>query len=214
MDDPVYIDNIQPDPEGLDFESLRREGLSLLQGLSGMSWTDYNLHDPGVTILEVLCYALTDLVYRAEFEVADFLTDKNGSIDFNERVLFRPQDIFPSQAITLNDYRKLIFDSIPEIDNVWITPVKPSPSTLQNADSQGLYCISVLPAELTDADTKNELDRHEMIKEVREIFAANRNLCEDLMQVQIVEPKYYNLHGMIEIGLILLNPNVALRGQG
>ena len=66
MTDPVYIERIQPDPEGLDFNGLKRKGLKLLQKLSGKAWTDYNLHDPGVTILEVLCYALTDLVYRTE----------------------------------------------------------------------------------------------------------------------------------------------------
>jgi len=27
-------------------------------------WTDANVHDPGVTVLEVLCYALTDLPHR------------------------------------------------------------------------------------------------------------------------------------------------------
>ena len=57
----------------LSFESLRSEGIRLAQALSGNSWTDYNLHDPGVTILELLCYALTDLVYRADFRVADHL---------------------------------------------------------------------------------------------------------------------------------------------
>ena len=41
------------------FELLKREGLRLLQEMSGSLWPDYNLHDPGVTILEQLCYALT-----------------------------------------------------------------------------------------------------------------------------------------------------------
>ena len=27
-------------------------------------WTDTNAHDPGVTVLEVICYAITDLQYR------------------------------------------------------------------------------------------------------------------------------------------------------
>ena len=47
MTDPVHISKIQPDPEGLDFESLKQEGIKLLQDLSGKTWTDYNLHDPG-----------------------------------------------------------------------------------------------------------------------------------------------------------------------
>jgi hypothetical protein len=29
-------------------------------------WTDTNEHDPGITVLEVLCYAITDLQYRSD----------------------------------------------------------------------------------------------------------------------------------------------------
>ncbi len=203
MTDPVYIERIQPDPEGLDFNGLKRKGLKLLQKLSGKAWTDYNLHDPGVTILEVLCYALTDLVYRTEFEVADFLTGEDELIDFEEQALFRPQDIFPSQAVTRDDYRKLIFDSVPEIDNVWITPVQPSPSTEQNPDPPGLYRISVMLAETaqeTKANTEKVPDPQQIKDRVKRLFNANRNLCEDLKQVKIIEPKYYALKGDIEIG--------------
>lgn len=203
MTDPVHISKIQPDPEGLDFESLKQEGIKLLQDLSGKTWTDYNLHDPGITILEVLCYALTDLVYRTGFEVADFLTGRDGSIDFENQALFRPQDIFPSQAITINDYRKLIYDSTPEIDNVWITPVGRPPATGHHDHPQGLYCISLMLAEVAlspDENTQNESKRRQIKADVRRLFTANRNLCEDLMQVKIVEPDYYALQGVIEIG--------------
>lgn len=37
-------------------------------------WTDYNIHDPGITILEALCYALTDIAYRAGWDINDLLT--------------------------------------------------------------------------------------------------------------------------------------------
>ena len=120
MDKPVYIEKIGPDPDGLDFFSLKREGITHLQNLCGKAWTDYNLHDPGVTILEQLCYALTDMAYRTEFDLADYLTAKNGSINFERQALYRPQDIFPSQPVTINDYRKIFFDLEPSINNVWI----------------------------------------------------------------------------------------------
>ena len=66
----TYIEKKSPDAAGPDFAALRTEGIRLLQELCGRSWTDYNLHDPGVTILEQLCYALTDLMYRAELRAA------------------------------------------------------------------------------------------------------------------------------------------------
>lgn len=202
MDDPVYIEKNLPDPDGLDFDGLKQKGIELLQKLSGKAWTDYNLHDPGVTILEVLCYALTDLVYRTDFKVADFLTSEDRSIDFETQALFRPRDIFPSQAVTQNDYRKLIFDSISEIDNVWITPVGLSSSTKYNGHPQGLYCISVMPAETVQRPDNNinESEQRPIKDLVRDLFAAKRNLCEDLMEVEIVKPDCHSLHGTIEIG--------------
>ena len=52
----------KPDlPIELNWQALREEGLRHIRAMSGELWTDHNLHDPGITILELLCYALTDL---------------------------------------------------------------------------------------------------------------------------------------------------------
>ena len=37
------------------------------QKFSGEKWTDYNYHDPGITLLEQICYAITDLGYKSNF---------------------------------------------------------------------------------------------------------------------------------------------------
>ena len=76
------INRNQSDPDGLDFDTLRKEAIGYVQDLCGDTWTDYNLHDPGVTILEQACYGLTDLSYRSGFVVADYLTAETGSIDY------------------------------------------------------------------------------------------------------------------------------------
>ena len=47
-----------------DYEHFHREGIELLQRFSGGVWTDYNEHDPGVTILENLAYTLTELSFK------------------------------------------------------------------------------------------------------------------------------------------------------
>ncbi|MFH1373538.1 MAG: hypothetical protein ABII79_07080, partial [bacterium] len=60
----------------LDHKQLFALGLEYVKNLAGRVWTDYNVHDPGITILELLCYALTDLSYRASFPVADLLAIK------------------------------------------------------------------------------------------------------------------------------------------
>ena len=86
------------------FESLRAQGVRLTQALSGHTWTDYNLHDPGVTILEQLCYALTDLVYRADFPVADhLLAPGEEEIDYAGLSLHPPAEAFPSRATSASD---------------------------------------------------------------------------------------------------------------
>ncbi len=107
-----HIKRIRTDPDGLDFETLRKEAIHTVQDLCGEIWTDYNLHDPGVTILEQLCYGLTDLSYRSGFEIQDYLTDKRNVIDYERQALFSPEEIFPSTAVTEIDYQKILFDAV------------------------------------------------------------------------------------------------------
>jgi len=57
----------------MDYPALRSEALALLGRLSGSQWSDHNIHDPGITILEQLCFAITDLAYRTEFPIEDLV---------------------------------------------------------------------------------------------------------------------------------------------
>lgn len=133
------IPRIRIDPDGLDFETLRREAIGKIQELSGNIWTDYNLHDPGVTILEQLCYGLTDLSYRSGFAVPDYLVNEKGTIDYQQQALFSPEEILPSAAVTEIDYQKVLYDAIPEIDYVWLEPS----ATDENSLTNGLYTVFV-----------------------------------------------------------------------
>ncbi len=51
-------------PSDYDIYALREKGISLIQKLSGSTWTDHNLHDPGITILEQICFAIADISYQ------------------------------------------------------------------------------------------------------------------------------------------------------
>lgn len=134
-----HIKRIRTDPDGLDFETLRKEAIHTVQDLCGEIWTDYNLHDPGVTILEQLCYGLTDLSYRSGFEVQDYLTDKRNVIDYERQALFSPEEIFPSSTVTEIDYQKILFDAIPETDYIWLEPYRVE----DGSGIEGLYTIFV-----------------------------------------------------------------------
>src|SRR5664279_2347522 len=105
-------------PEYLDFNTIRSDSIAYLGELTGAIWTDYNEHDPGITILEMLCYAMLDLNYRGKFPVADILARNPGdtSPDTN---FFTAAKILGCNPLTITDYRKLLID-IDGVKNAWL----------------------------------------------------------------------------------------------
>ncbi len=66
MSDTLTISTQKPTDIAFDYEELRKTGIRHIENLASQIWTDYNIHDPGITSLEILCYALTDLSYRTQ----------------------------------------------------------------------------------------------------------------------------------------------------
>ena len=66
-------------PEALNFQVLKELGLETIIQTGSQQWTDYNEHDPGITILEILTLAATDLSYRTTFSIEDILTTKTNT---------------------------------------------------------------------------------------------------------------------------------------
>lgn len=95
-----------------DFAKLREEAIELVQKLSGEIWTDYNVHDPGVTILEQIVFALTELGYRTGFDVKDYLTSVDGHIDYESQALYEPSLVMQPFPVTLNEYAKFFESQI------------------------------------------------------------------------------------------------------
>ncbi|MGN6531228.1 MAG: hypothetical protein ACTHK0_05705 [Ginsengibacter sp.] len=115
----VFISKSKPATSGQDYSFLREAGIGYVQSLSSDIWTDYNIHDPGITILEVLAYAITDLSARANKPVNDLLASKPNSLDA-EKDFFSAAEILPCSPVTANDFRKLLIDH-PDIQNAWLT---------------------------------------------------------------------------------------------
>jgi hypothetical protein len=106
-----------------DYDFLRDKGLEYIQSLSGDIWSDHNLHDPGITTLEILSYALTDLGYRTGFSITDLLTEKNGKIAPPDKSgLFPAHEVLPTSPLTIFDYRKLLL-KIEGVRNAWLKPL-------------------------------------------------------------------------------------------
>jgi hypothetical protein len=135
-------------PDYLDFQKLRQQGIAHCQALASDLWTDFNLHDPGLTILEVLCYALTDLGYRANLPIADLVARSSQRKQEDQALaggdgkplddnFFTAEQILTCNPVTILDLRKLVID-VPGVRNAWIeradraeTPIYLNEETLQ-----------------------------------------------------------------------------------
>jgi len=110
-------------PSALDYGFLRAEGLAHIQRLSSALWTDHNLHDPGITTLEVLCYALTDLAYRMGFDTRDLMTGPDGKMDPTSLSGLAPADeMLTTAPRTIADYRRLLL-RLEGLRNAWLDPL-------------------------------------------------------------------------------------------
>lgn len=174
----------------LRYDLLFEEGLSYVQKYSGKIWTDYNYHDPGVTFLEYLSYALTDLGYRTNFPIEDLFLFGSDSFDsIKENLLFGPAAAFSSSPVTVNDYRKLIIDRIKLVANAWIVPIKSNKMGLR-----GLFEIFI-----ECADDLSDIELHYLKKEVADLFYKYRLVGHDLEEVYILKKVYLSIEGSIVI---------------
>jgi hypothetical protein len=141
---------LPPDPadsQALDYATLRQEGIRQLERLAGSQWTDFNEHDPGITLLEQLCYALSDLAYRIGFPLPDLLSE-GGADPYAS--LHGPERILGTRPASLMDLRKLAMD-VKGVQNVWLEPVTDAPPSVYS-QKQGLARTDQ-PADLSG--TKN-----------------------------------------------------------
>ena len=106
-----------------DYEALRKEGFKAIEKLGSDIWTDYNNSDPGITMLEAVCYAITDLAYRTGFEVKDLLAPEELTEDTWKNIFYTARQIFHNNPLTISDYRKLMID-VTGVRNAWIEPSK------------------------------------------------------------------------------------------
>lgn len=180
----------------LDYDNLRTLGIKLTQEFSADTWTDYNLHDPGLTILEYLCYAITDLAYRTKFKPEDILTSneeiigdgrREGVIDGKKNHFIAARQILSTNPVSVNDYRKLIIDHFPEIENVWLEPFIPqTPASY----CKGLFRILVQYRHtlMHDWTQKNERLKEAERTYIRQFVNEHRNLGDLFTEIVLLEP--------------------------
>ncbi len=123
MPDSISLVKANPLLPAEDYVALRKQGFKAIERLGSALWTDYNNSDPGITILDALCYAITDLAYRTGFEVKDLLAPEKLTPDTWRQVFYTARHILHNGPLTQDDYRKLIID-VQGVRNAWIEPSK------------------------------------------------------------------------------------------
>lgn len=202
-----------------DYNFLRAEGIELIGKLSGKVWTNYNTHDPGITLLEALCYTLTDLGYRTSFDIKDILAPDTEQPDW-ENLFYTSRQILPCDPVTLTDYRKLIIDT-DGVKNAWIdishdyevliylnatenTPgAEPESFNLAYSSSsdneplriKGLYKITIDYEDDTIAENKQQI----VDANIRKRLNVHRNLCEDFLSIKPVNYEFFTMEAEVQV---------------
>ncbi len=165
MDDPVKISLANLLQNSKNFNFLQQQGLLHIQQLASATWTDHNLHDPGITLLETLCHALTEAGLQAGAASSLDNTEgvyKNFADLLTSAQQTAPQDFFtcsqvlPSSPVSLTDYQKVLLDH-PRIKRAWISVIEGIPtgnlSVLQQFNPQVNNIISSPISENIDLNS-------------------------------------------------------------
>jgi len=103
--------------ESLLFRSLRQKGIEELQQIASDTWSDHNVHDPGISLHEAFCYIITEAANQLNFSFKDLIATAKGIADANINYPSAATNL-PCKAVTLIDFRKIILD-LPEIRNAY-----------------------------------------------------------------------------------------------
>lgn len=179
MQDSLTIKKFPKYSDTTDYTGLVNDFIQECQKYSGNIWTDYNIHDPGVTMIELLSLAITELGLKSELDIFNIIFYANR-LTFNpeEYALYGALDVFPTMPVTINDYRRTIIDTfINEVDNIWLQPAS---FTKDGSSYKGLIDIFV----------KAKPDAHtgDLAKRITSHYLSVKNIGEDLHEVTIMKP--------------------------
>jgi|GEM_PF-2034252 len=191
-----------PLPANRNFEELKRRGLDTLLHWIGKEWTDFNESDPGVTILEQLCYALTELGYCQNFPIEDILTKSNGQLSIKGQ-FYLPTQILTTTPVTLLDYRKLLIDRLPKVKNAYIDvdEIKNGDTVLRTGGLQVYLLLDYRAFYAGVHSCAKELEREKMSGglewEARQLLNEHRNLGQWFLPPKVLLPHKIQITGTV-----------------
>ncbi|MFJ3368108.1 hypothetical protein [Pseudomonas sp. NPDC086251] len=96
----------------IEFETLLLQAKRAIQQYSGLTWSNTDEHDPGITLLQALCYNASDVAYRTSLPLSDLLTPapQEQTDDGIFPITFGPQRALTCGPISVEDYRRALLD--------------------------------------------------------------------------------------------------------
>ncbi len=116
-------------PAAMDADYLRNQARQTIEDLASGLWTDYNSHDPGITIVEMLAYAITELGLRAQNPIENLLQN------LDQQAFYSAAQILPNAALSETDYRRLLLG---------LDRVRDAQITEARSEVEGLYKVNIL----------------------------------------------------------------------
>ncbi|MBL0739542.1 hypothetical protein JI750_21805 [Flavobacterium sp. GN10] len=188
MDTNNQITRLQLPPYQ-DFNFLKDEAIDYIQNHIGNEWTNFNPSDPGMTILDQVCYALTELGYCTDFSIPDILTDSTGKMEI-ENQFYMPYKILTTSPYTIDDYRKYIIDGIEDVYNVEIATYNDNILPFSRVYQTYLY----INPDITDVSTYNNI-----CKSVFYYLNQSRNIGELFNMPIVLQPQNCWIGAKIEL---------------
>ncbi len=93
----------------IHFDTLLEQAKQIISDYASGTWSDLAEHDPGITLLQALCYGVSDLAYRHTLPLEDLLTPESGTAEIFSKK-FAPENMLTSGPITEDDYRRALLD--------------------------------------------------------------------------------------------------------
>ncbi len=182
------IQRLEQNPASGDYQYLYEQGLEWISQYSGDIWNNYNLGDPGVTILQTLCYALTELSYKTSLPIEDILTRENGGIDFKNHFV-KPQNILPSSPVSLVDFKKKLIDEVVELKQVYFN--------LNNSETINVFTpyLELKPDFFKDDETQYD----DIKSKVDQVLLDYQNIGQLFKSPIVLDPHALKLIGQINI---------------
>lgn len=176
----------QQAPDPLGFDALRLQAITAAQQASGELWTDYNLHDPGVSLLEALCFALTEDLFAARQPVPQLLGlgPQDNAAAWGRFGLHTPEALLPCHPCTGPDWETWLLQQLPHARQLSMRP----------QGRTGLWRMAL------QSHTDTAEDRQALRGKALEAYWPERSLGEDLAGApQMLRSRWVELKVSLQI---------------